>query len=149
MTWIRYLHVLAVVLWFGSAAADIILELVLRKTASREGQLTLIHLHAIIDQILETPGFIVTLATGVFLFLSYKNPSGALYLKIACGIAAASANLFCVKKVLDRNRWAKSTSKEALPLELERGKVLTRDIYLSMLGVPFAFITLYIGVVYF
>ncbi|MBI4208261.1 MAG: DUF2269 family protein [Deltaproteobacteria bacterium] len=149
MSWIKYLHVLALVLWFGSAAADIILELVLRKTSSREGQLTLIRLHAIIDKTLETPGFLVTLITGFFLLMKYPNPSGPLYVKIGCGLAAAAANLFCVKKVLDRDRWAKSIAKDAWPLQLERGKDLTRDVYLSMLGVPFAFVALYIAVVYF
>jgi hypothetical protein len=149
MIGIKFLHVTAMILWFGSAAADSILELVLQKTPSREGQLTLIRLHAIIDQTLETPGFLVTLLTGFFLLMKYPNPSGLLYVKIGCGLAAAGANLFCVKKVLDRDRWAKATSHEIPPLQLERGQALTHDVYLSMLGVPFAFVALYIAVVYF
>jgi len=105
-------------------------------------------LDKIFTQVVETPFIVLTLLTGFPLLMSYPNPSGILYIKILCGVAAAGANLFCVKKVLDRDHWAKPIPIEADPMGLDQGKAFSRVILSTGAAIPFTFVALYIAVAY-
>ena len=149
MAWVKFVHVAAVILWFGSAAADVILELVLKKTDSRDGQLALIGLHAKIDQLLEAPAIVLALFTGILLlFFGGTQWPGALVVKILCALAAAAANLYCVKVVVERDRWARAAAPDVSLLQSPEGKRLGLRIFATGSGIPFAVVALAIAVVY-
>lgn len=149
MLWVKFVHVAAVILWFGAAAGDAVLEMVLKRTSARDGQLALIGLHAKIDQILEAPAIVLTLFTGILLlFFGGTQWPGALVVKILCALAAAGANLYCVKVVVERERWARAAAPDLRLAEHPIGRSLERRIFATGTGIPFAVAALAIAVVY-
>ncbi|MBI2890317.1 MAG: hypothetical protein HYY13_05975 [Nitrospirae bacterium] len=149
MTWLRFFHVAFVILWFGSAAADVVLEAVLLRTPDRAGRLTLMRLHAVVDQVLEAPAVVLTLITGVLLLLYAPAWPPILTTKILVAVVPAAANLFCVKVVLDRDRWARRTAPEVDLLKDPAGRRYAWKITATGAGIPFAIAALAIGVINF
>ncbi len=148
---LRLLHHVAIIAWFGSAAVDVLLELVLSRAPGAERQRALIDLHKLVDLVLEGPGILLTLGSGVgMLWLGghlapeRSWPSWLVWM-VVCGSLAAAANLICVLFVVARARAASTTGATA-PLEEPQVRRWHRRVAATGVGIPFALIALWFGV---
>lgn len=148
MAWVKLVHLAAVILWFGSAAADIVLEFTLKGEKERRAQLALIRLHSRIDQAMESPAIILTILTGIVLIMFGGRWEPLVAAKILCGMIAAGANLYCVKVVMDREAWAVSAPPDVDLLQSPEGRSLGLRIFATGSGIPFAAAALIIASVY-
>jgi len=64
---LRMLHLFGIVGWLGSAAADIVLEVIRKRSASAAEQRSLLRLHFMTDMFVEGPGLLVAAVTGALL----------------------------------------------------------------------------------
>jgi len=147
---VRLVHHLAIIVWFGSAAVDVVLELLLTRTRGAERQRALIELHRWVDLVLEGPGIFLTLGSGVAWlalagYLAPGRPWPAWLLgMVVCGALAALANLVCVGFVVARARVAVTVATTA-PLEEPRVWRWHRRVLATGVGIPFALVALWLG----
>jgi hypothetical protein len=65
------------------------------------------------DPIVEIPAFVIVLITGVLMLTTVEGGGGLLYVKIAFGLMAIAANVYCVWLVFRRARAANAGQWEA------------------------------------
>jgi hypothetical protein len=151
LTIARALHVLGLVLWLGSAAVDILLEVVLLGTATPDAQAALIRLHRLVDLVIEGPAIVLALAGGAWLVeqtwgFSFSMWPTWLRVKIVTGAAAALANLVCVGFVLARANACARCAPGASPFTSPSVRSWSRCVLATGVGVPFAIVAFYLGV---
>jgi small-conductance mechanosensitive channel len=101
---ILILHILFCGIWVGCILTEALFERALLGSG-RENHKLLSDLHKEVDLLIEIPAFIGVIFTGIYLLLS--SPISALLIaKIMFGAIAVFANIYCVKLVLDRVRFA-------------------------------------------
>ncbi len=141
MTLLRALHLLGLIAWFGTAAADVVLELALQRTKTRDGRRALVRLHRSVDLAVEGPAAILVVVTGVLLLSETGRLHGAwpgwLVAKVACGGAAAVTNLVCAAFVVLRARAFDAASGED-PWLSPAVKRWNAAVFATGLGIPFA-----------
>jgi hypothetical protein len=96
-------HVLAVGVWFGVVAVEIVLER--SRAASQPISRAVARYHFRIDLLLEIPTVLVVLGTGLAM-LDPARLSGWYLAKVACGLVAVASNAVCVVPVVLRVRAA-------------------------------------------
>lgn len=149
MIFLKVLHVAAIAAWFGSAAADVVLEAVLRRTSSPEAQRAFIRLHRAIDLVVEGPGIALAVTTGLaMLWWSGRLADLSLWPShvrwmVLCGGVAAAANAACVAFVVRRDRAAASCPAGAAPLADQTVRRWHLAVALTGLGIPFALVALW------
>ncbi len=126
-------HLLAVALWGGVVAAEVVLELVAHGAAERA---FVARVHFWIDLLIEVPLLMLVLTSGVVLVLRAGELSAALLVKIGCALVAIAFNADCVRWVVRR------FVARADGTAVER---LTRRIRFSIAGLPFGLVALVIG----
>ena len=141
MKFLYFIHLSSVILWFGSAATDIILELTLWKAKSAEAQKAYVLLHAKIDLFLELPAMLCAVFSGALLLWSSGYWDIAVWpqwlgWKVLCGLIAAISNLFCVIFVIIRARLQRSG-------DLHKVARWNDAILFSVVGVPFGILALW------
>ena len=97
-------HVLAVGVWLGCLATEIVFE----KAAAGDEALRpfLSRLHDRVDRFVEGPAFVVTAASGLALWAG-TTTTVLLAVKIAVAVATILLNVWCVRIVFDRDRAAR------------------------------------------
>lgn len=100
------LHLAFVGIWLGCVVTEAIFERALLGKG-RAQELILVALHKRVDLMVEIPAFIAVLLTGGAM-LSSVNPSPLLTTKIAFGLVAIAANIYCVWLVFRRAQAAQS-----------------------------------------
>jgi hypothetical protein len=148
------LHIVGLMAWLGTAAADIILELVLMRTRNPDAQRAFISLHRWVDISIEGPGILLAVVGGVgtlaqtgFLQSGVSWPTWLVW-KVICGSMAAVANLVCVVFVLARWRACCRTPENAAPLADARVRFWSRCVLSTGVAVPAAFVALVLGLTY-
>lgn len=94
------IHLAAMGVWLGCVLTEALFERALLGK-SREHELLLSALHKRVDIIVEIPAFIVVLVTG-WIMLPSAASSSLLLTKVASGLVAMAANVFCVGLVFKR-----------------------------------------------
>ena len=94
------IHIIAVGVWLGCVLTEALFERALLGT-SRENETILAKLHQRVDLFVEIPAFVIVVCTGVILVLD-QPASVWLTIKIAFGIIAVVANIYCVHLVFQR-----------------------------------------------
>jgi hypothetical protein len=149
---LRFIHFAGIIIWFGSAAVDVLLEGVLRRTRSAEAQRTLIRFHQLVDLALEGPGALVVLGSGAALLSREGFWDAAavwpawLKWKVACGLVAAFCNLLSVGFVIARHRASLALPTSEAPSSSAAVRRWTIAVTLTGLAVPFALVALWLGV---
>jgi hypothetical protein len=143
MTGLLWIHFAGLILWFGTAAADVVLELVLQRTKTRDGQRALVRLHRTVDLVVEAPAAIVVVFSGVGLLHATGRFDGAgiptwLGAKIACGFAAAATNLICAHFVVLRARAFDAVPPGEDAWSTPGVRKWNRAVFATGLGIPFA-----------
>jgi hypothetical protein len=128
-------HLILLALWGGIVLAEVVVELVGRDEAHVAAAATM---HYWIDLLLELPVIAGILATGTVLAVRAWPLDRLHWLKIGAGLLAIAANLFCALVVVKR-RHAKADARAAY----------RRPIFLSLTGLPFGVLALYVGLRYF
>ncbi len=131
-------HLVALALWGGFVAAEGIVELASR---SAEEVRHAAKLHYWMDVLVEVPLLGAVLVTGSVLALRAWPLSSLLGVKIACGLVAVAANLWCVAHVIARHR--RADDAELLRRHGQRVRLT------ATIGVPFAVVALYVGFAHF
>lgn len=94
------LHLLAVGLWLGCVLTEVLFErALLGKGRAQEALLA--DLHRRVDVYVEVPAFVLVLVSGGFMWAQNAGDS-LLHAKIALGILAIAANVYCVWLVFAR-----------------------------------------------
>lgn len=96
------LHLLSAGLWVGCVATELVFERLLADQHAQRS--TLGELHQRVDWMVELPAAMLTLLTGLLLWLDGAPSDALLGLKIAAGAVAVVANLWCMRAVLLRAR---------------------------------------------
>jgi len=130
-------HLILVSTWGGLVLGESVLELTARDEAGRRHAA---RLHYWMDVLLELPLILAVLATGAI--LAWRAwPLGTLHwIKIGAALVAVSLNLYCVGVVFARRK------REDDARSVER---LSKRVRLSGLGIPFAMLAAYVGLIYF
>lgn len=97
-------HLLLVGIWLGCVLTEALFERALLGKG-RAHELILVGLHKRVDLLVELPALLGVLATGIVLLFS-AGASPILQTKIAFGLLAILANLYCVWLVFRRARAA-------------------------------------------
>jgi hypothetical protein len=145
------LHVVGLIIWIGSAATDVVLELVLTRIGRPDRQRAFMSLHRWIDLCVETPGIVLAVSGGVGTlaaagFLQAGAPWPVwLRWKVLCGSFAAVANLVCVGFVLARWRACSRCDAGNAPLGDARVRFWSRCVLATGVGVPPALVALFLG----
>jgi hypothetical protein len=145
------LHIVGLIAWLGSAAADIILELVLTRTQNADAQRAYISLHRWVDVSVEGPGILLAVVGGVGtlaqtgLLESGVSWPAWLWWKVVCGSIAAAANLVCVVFVLARWRACSRADGDLPPLANARVRFWNRCVLSTGAAVPAALVALALG----
>jgi uncharacterized membrane protein len=104
------LHFVSVGIWLGCVLTEALFERALLDEGQAQ-KLILVALHKRVDLIVEIPAFVAVLVTGASM-LSATSSSPLLTTKIAVGLLAIAANVYCVRLVFRRaaaansGRWA-------------------------------------------
>lgn len=99
------LHLVFVGLWLGCVLTEILFERALLGQG-HDAQRILARLHRRVDLAVELPSLLVVLLTGALMALRLPPAGLLLHAKIALGLLAVTANLYCVGLVLRRDRHA-------------------------------------------
>lgn len=100
MTVVLLIHLLALGLWIGCIATETVFE---HTTGKEPGmQAAIARLHVKVDLLVETPAFLVVLATGLWMY-GDTVITPLFGVKIAVGIVAILTNVACVWIVLARD----------------------------------------------
>ncbi len=94
------IHLSFVGLWLGCVLTEALFERALLGKGT-EQVLTLVALHKRVDLIVEIPAFVTVLITGALMYSS-ETTSGLIHTKIAFGLLAIAANVYCVWLVFQR-----------------------------------------------
>ena len=148
---LRLAHLVGIILWFGSAAVDIVLELTLARTSDAATQRVLMRFHKVVDLLIEGPAVLLTLIAGGGLlghagYLGFVAWPSWLSHKIAFGAVAAAANLICVVLVVKRARACEGLPKDTDPASSSTVRGYSRAVMITGIGVPFALMALWLGV---
>jgi hypothetical protein len=131
-------HVVALGLWGGLVFAEGVVELASRT----EDELRhAAKLHYWMDVLVEVPLLAAVLATGAVLAARAWPLSAIHWVKIGAALVALGANLWCVAHVIARRR--RMDDLAALRRHGQRVRVS------AVIGVPFAAIALYVGLIHF
>jgi hypothetical protein len=130
-------HLVLVSLWGGLVLGESVLELSARDQAGREHAA---RIHFWMDVLLELPLLLGALATGAWLTWRAWPPTTLHVIKIVAALVAVTLNLYCIGVVVARYRRRADVSS------VERD---SKRVRLSGLGIPFALVAAYIGVMYF
>jgi hypothetical protein len=120
-------HLVLLSMWAGIVVAETVVEVVGRRHVEAAALM-----HYWIDLLLELPVIAGVLTTGTLLTLRAWPLSTLHQLKIAAGLIAVGANLYCAVAVVQR-RHARDMSRYRLRIQL------------SLAGAPFALAAAYIG----
>ncbi|MBI3556540.1 MAG: DUF2269 family protein [Deltaproteobacteria bacterium] len=152
MQWLRFLHVLFIVVWLGTATGELVLEVVLWRTASAARQRAYIDLHRIIDLVLEGPALLLSVITGILLLWrggylddTHKWPSW-FEDKLICATCVVVANLVCIGFVLLRAKNADNVPGNTAPLSQPGVQRWHYAVTSTFIGVPFALMALWLVV---
>jgi hypothetical protein len=130
-------HLIALCFWGGCVVVETVIELAATDDAAR-AQAT--RLHFWIDLLVELPLIAAVLATGAVLAARSWPLSPLLATKIAMGLVSVSVNLYCAAMVVLRYRRRHDLSA--------RHRYDSR-VRWSVLGIPFAGVAAYIGLVHY
>jgi hypothetical protein len=131
-------HLVSLGLWGGLVAGEIVVELVSRSDDERRHAAKL---HYWMDLLVELPLLAAVVLTGVVLVAHAWPLSTVHWVKIGGGLIAVGANLWCVAHVIARYRRA----NDAQALRAHGRRIIAA----AFVGVPFAAVALYLGLVYF
>ncbi len=151
--WLIFAHLIFVIVWLGSASAEIVVETMLAFEKRAERQRLFIELHGWMDRILEGPGLLGTLVTGWYLLdawgglagIASSEASAWLRLKLLCAAAVIAANGVAIVAVEGRRRALATVS--GAPLDDPRIRFWQRVLFSSFLAIPFAVGALWFAVV--
>jgi len=132
-----FIHICAVMFWFGVIGVEFLLER--QRARSREMGYMVAQLHYRIDLFLEAPAFFTVLITGWMLY-DPAVVSTIYLLKVGAGAVAVSANVISLYPVIQRKR-AVDRDDHASVLRYSRWIDLTVP-----LGLPAGLIAFAIGI---
>lgn len=137
MTGWHIAHFLVLGTWLGVVLAELVFEAAGSRTEPLSRAAALFH--GAVDRYLEIPLLAGVVLTGGAL-LSQTEFSGALGVKIACGLGAVAINGACAVVVFRREKEAKAGASP------ERLAALTKWVWLSAaVGVPLGLVALFLG----
>lgn len=145
-----FFHVLATTLWFGAAASEVVLELVLWRTTSAAKQRAYIELHRIVDVVLEGPALILTVITGFLLLWKRGYLVGTsiwpswLEDKLICALIVVTLNLACIAFVLIRAKNTEQVLGGSAPLNHSIVRRWHLAVSSTFFAVPFGIILLWL-----
>jgi hypothetical protein len=128
-------HFFAICFWLGLLAAETVMELHLR-SGRNPGPIASIHRW--IDLLFEGPAVVLVLVTGGLLLAQNWPAPPLLWVKVACGLIAIAANLYCIPLVVSR---ARATDESV-------ARTLTRRISHTGWAIPFALAAFVIGIAF-
>jgi hypothetical protein len=129
-------HLILISAWAGLVLAEVVMEAVCRTEA---GLRQAAEIHFWLDVLLEVPLIAGVLATGAVLTLRAWPVSTIHWVKIGAALIAIGWNLYCVVVVARRRR----SVDDVAALRRYRARV-----FLSLAGVPFGLVALYLGLAY-
>lgn len=132
------IHLFALATWAGCVLVEVLLELIPKR--SDQDAFNIADYHYYIDLFIEIPLLIIILASG-FYMLSSTHLQGWFLVKIALGLSAIGANLFCAVIVVQRHR----AGSQGNIAQVNR---LTRFVFASVAGAPAGIAALVIGISY-
>ena len=94
------IHLTFVGIWLGCVLTEVLFERALLGRG-KEQMLTLVALHKRVDLFVEIPAFATVLITGTLMYAS-GTTGGLIHTKIAFGLLAIAANIYCVWLVFNR-----------------------------------------------
>ncbi|HZW12545.1 MAG TPA: hypothetical protein VFF81_05055 [Noviherbaspirillum sp.] len=97
-------HLVFAGLWLGCVLTEVLFERALLGRG-KDYEVILAGLHRRVDLFVEIPAFLAVLVTGA-LMVANVNPGPVLHTKIAFGVLAIAANIYCVSLVLRRAKAA-------------------------------------------
>lgn len=127
------IHLIAVSLWGGIVATEVVLELMPRRSTDTHEFVA--RTHYWIDVSLELPVIALVIMTGAALTVRAWPVPPVYWVHIGAALVAIGANLFCVTQVVGRKR---STSQD-------QRLVHDRRIRASVAGVLFALVAVVVG----
>jgi len=105
MSTLLFIHLIAIGIWAGCVATEVVLEIAQEKLPPSESYLA--PLHAKIDRAVEIPAILVTLLTGGAM-LHQATWDNLLVAKVSCGVAAVILNSIAAYTVHMRNKCLES-----------------------------------------
>jgi putative copper export protein len=105
MNSLLFIHLIAIGVWAGCVATEVVLEITQEKLPPNESHLA--PLHAKIDRAVEIPAILVTLVTGGAM-LHHATWDNLLVAKVSCGVAAVILNSIAAYTVHMRNKCLES-----------------------------------------
>jgi len=132
---IRLAHLLLLSAWAGLVLAEGVVELAARDDA---GLRHAARIHFLMDVLIEAPLLVAVFGTGIVLATRVGSFTPAHWLKIAAGIVAVGANLYCVAVVVRRR------ARERDDAELRRLSARIRFVA-PAIGFPAAAVAAWIG----
>ena len=151
---LRLFHLMGLVGWLGAASADIVLEVLLKKSSSPSGQRLLMRCHALTDRFIEGPGLIVAGITG-FLLLADRGYLRAdavwptwFKWKIAAGVAVLFTNACALIFVYKRYRASELVPEAQSPMTDPRVTPWIQRTMITSVGVPLAVVALVLAGLY-
>ena len=152
MALLRFLHVLFITIWLGTAAGETVLEIVLWRTKSAARQRAYIDLHRIVDLVLEGPALLLSVFTGILLLWrrgyfddTHRWPSW-FEDKLICAACVVVANLVCIGFVVLRAKNCDNVAGNSMPLEQPQVQRWHYAVTSTFIGVPFALMALWLAV---
>lgn len=94
------LHLVFIGIWLGCVLTETLFERALLGKGRAE-ELILVSLHKRVDLLIEIPAFLAVLVTGI-LMLPAVDTNPLLTVKVAFGLLAIAANVYCVRLVFRR-----------------------------------------------
>lgn len=132
---LRLLHFALLCVWGGVLCVEVLLEL-LGHDEDEASLRAAARAHYWIDVVIEVPLVLAVLTTGALLAIPAWPWSTTLAIKIGAALTAITLNLTCVVLVILRYRDRTNA---------RRLRALHRRIRLTILGVPFGALALYLG----
>lgn len=129
---LRLLHLLLLSVWAGAVLVEVLIEIAGKSRAAT--------LHYWTDVLFELPLIAGILTTGALLASRVWPPTPLLAAKLACGLLAISANLYCAVLVLLRYR--RREDEQAV-------QRLSARILRTGVGIPFGLAAAWLGFAYF
>ncbi len=129
-------HLIFVSAWGGVVLGETVLELA---PGGEDAERMIARVHFWIDMLVELPLIVAVVGTGAALAARVWPPSPLLWAKLAAGLVAAAANLYCVGAVVLRTRAPDAQSRRRW----------TQRVRLSALAIPFAAAAAGLGLAYF
>lgn len=148
-----FVHVLSVLVWFGTAAAQAVMELSLWRTSDGGRQRALLDLRQRLDMLLGGPAFLGAVVTGLILMQSrgyfrdtVKWPAWFEDMVI-CAVFVVAANLLCLIFAFIRGRRVDAILGRQAPLDNTTVRKWSSAILATFVAIPFAVATLWLATV--